>query len=1016
MLKRFVLLRLLAFVLLPSLAAAQFTLVSGTVNDPNSLHYSYGTLTAKLVISGSPVITASNTPYSPPTQPVGLDVNGSFTMQLASNSALTPSGSTWTFSVCSTAGTVPPAFGTGPQCFTVTGITISGSTQSISSTLSAAAPALTVNFGNGTGTVTTFSSGSLPPLFTTSVATANTTPALSFTLTAAGANTLYGNFTGSSAGPTFGSVPSCSGANQALNWTAGTGFGCVTISGSGGIGGSGTANFIPEFTASTTIGNSPLEDVGPGTYLSSTERLNLVYSGLNNIGALVSVSPASACAGTGTNPASFDINVSGPSGCGGIFGELSSPNTTSATGAQLGVISYWYGGGGTGSVSNAITGAGVFGIGESNASGNLNWVAGVAGNATTFGATGTLANISGVVGVASLSNSSLQTATLMAGVDAQVKNDSTTVTQPFAAAFLARSPSVSSITSHTYGLYIQDQTVGGGTNNPNPFGIFEANTTEKNQLGALTLASITGSTQCLHASSTGAVTGTGSDCGSGGSTSLNSITAATANGSAQNSGNFNLDWQWKLTSTTDGLDITEPSASTGTGSLVNITSLATSTATPLTLSTGTSTATALNIASGVLILPVGTPTNPSIAFAGHTQNGLHCGGASCNYVAFSDQSSGTQESVGLDDQSLRVADVGAVRWTNGDINASFDTCADRQAAGILGIDTTSACNTAGYAGALQLTNIFNYGQEYFPASAGSGITNAPGVGGASATVGEFCVNGVCSAGWGASGLRVTNTGGFKFMSAGVTSTIEAGLSYDGSGVVIDAGNGTAGDTSGSFKGTSFIGAGSNGGYVAVEGTCANAAAVAGSDVLCPNATDHWWEISGNGSTLEPAAGINGSVTANHFATFKNANEIQDGGATIPLSALATQAANSLVANVTGGTAAPTAAAIPSGIQFYTFGTGYSAATSTQLLSACTGCAPLASPTFTGTVTAPTLKSTTIEDANGNPFLLSTATGSAVDSVTITNAATANPATVTVTAFGQRQQHQSQFSLQRNGNS
>lgn len=46
-----------------------------------------------------------------------------------------------------------------------------------------------------------------------------------------------------------------------------------------------------------------------------------------------------------------------------------------------------------------------------------------------------------------------------------------------------------------------------------------------------------------------------------------------------------------------------------------------------------------------------------------------------------------------------------------------------------------------------------------------------------------------------------------------------------------------------------------------------------------------------------------------------------------------------------------------------------------------------------------VKTTTIDDANGNPFLLSTATASAVDSVTITNAATANPATVTVTASG-----------------
>lgn len=43
--------------------------------------------------------------------------------------------------------------------------------------------------------------------------------------------------------------------------------------------------------------------------------------------------------------------------------------------------------------------------------------------------------------------------------------------------------------------------------------------------------------------------------------------------------------------------------------------------------------------------------------------------------------------------------------------------------------------------------------------------------------------------------------------------------------------------------------------------------------------------------------------------------------------------------------------------------------------------------------------TTILDGNGHPFLLSSATGSAVDSITVTNAATANPATVTIAASG-----------------
>ena len=55
----------------------------------------------------------------------------------------------------------------------------------------------------GGGTVTSFSAGDLSPLFTTSEATATTTPALSFTLTNAGANTYFGNATGSTTAPSY---------------------------------------------------------------------------------------------------------------------------------------------------------------------------------------------------------------------------------------------------------------------------------------------------------------------------------------------------------------------------------------------------------------------------------------------------------------------------------------------------------------------------------------------------------------------------------------------------------------------------------------------------------------------------------------------------------------------------------------------------------------------------------------------------------------------------------------------
>ncbi len=50
-----------------------------------------------------------------------------------------------------------------------------------------------------------------------------------------GANKVLGNFTGSSAAPAANAVPSCSGSNQALNYTSGTGLGCISVGpGSGG--------------------------------------------------------------------------------------------------------------------------------------------------------------------------------------------------------------------------------------------------------------------------------------------------------------------------------------------------------------------------------------------------------------------------------------------------------------------------------------------------------------------------------------------------------------------------------------------------------------------------------------------------------------------------------------------------------------------------------------------------------------------------------------------------------------
>lgn len=110
--------------------------------------------------------------------------------------------------------------------------------------------------GGGSGTVTNFSAGNLSPLFTTSVADATTTPALTFSLSNAATNTYFGNNTGSPASPAFIAFA----ATSPIVITQGVGtttFSCPTCStGSGFI--NPTDTFIPYRANATTFLDSPL--------------------------------------------------------------------------------------------------------------------------------------------------------------------------------------------------------------------------------------------------------------------------------------------------------------------------------------------------------------------------------------------------------------------------------------------------------------------------------------------------------------------------------------------------------------------------------------------------------------------------------------------------------------------------------------------------------------------------------------------------------------------------------------
>ena len=114
-----------------------------------------------------------------------------------------------------------------------------------------------------------------------------------------------------------------------------------------------------------------------------------------------------------------------------------------------------------------------------------------------------------------------------------------------------------------YGLYIADQTTGGGTVNPNPFGIYEAGTAKNVFNGSLTVAGLSG---CLNATA-GLIGSTGSACGSGGgSSALSSITAATTTNTIANGNNGGEVWNWTLTSASlAAFTFGETTAATGSG-------------------------------------------------------------------------------------------------------------------------------------------------------------------------------------------------------------------------------------------------------------------------------------------------------------------------------------------------------------------------------------------------------------------------------------------------------------------
>lgn len=247
----------------------------------------------------------------------------------------------------------PLAFSSGTLSIAQATNAALGAMRGDGATISCVAGVCTATTG-GTGTVTSFSAGTLSPLFTTSVATATSTPALTFTLTNAAQNSVFaGPATGGSGAPSYQTAPTFSAANltsfptlnQSTTGNATTATALATARAINGVNFDGTAAITVAAAAGTLTGTTIASGVtaaaqtwtGVQTFSQSTSSANAVQI-LNPSAATNLVNPQSPSLwfvdhywnsttsitntwsfdnifGTGSNPTStFNIAQTGTSG------------------------------------------------------------------------------------------------------------------------------------------------------------------------------------------------------------------------------------------------------------------------------------------------------------------------------------------------------------------------------------------------------------------------------------------------------------------------------------------------------------------------------------------------------------------------------------------------------------------------------------------------------------------------------------------------------------------------------
>ena len=248
--------------------------------------------TGSVVLSASPTFTGTITAAN-------LTATGTTTLA-TSLSGLLKATSGVVSTATSSTDYAPATTGTSAQLLANNGTGgFSNVTVGSGLTLSAG----TLSSSSSGGSVTSFSSGSLSPLFSTSVATATTTPALSFSLSNAAANTILGNNTSSSAAPAYNTVSSYldnafSSTQGAILYRSGSAWVALPIGTAGQLLTANGSAANPSWT--TYAGSSSITTVG--TLSNLTVSGNCYFASIQTgtwFGGAIGV----AYGGTGTNTA-----------------------------------------------------------------------------------------------------------------------------------------------------------------------------------------------------------------------------------------------------------------------------------------------------------------------------------------------------------------------------------------------------------------------------------------------------------------------------------------------------------------------------------------------------------------------------------------------------------------------------------------------------------------------------------------------------------------------------------------